>query len=74
MTQDTNLSSNIAKRKGELIGDAWMSGDIVKPMMAPRWKFWMARLFGDKRIGRDDFCVTVIYVWRGKNYVWSITP
>ncbi len=54
-------------------GGAWIACDIVQTMAAPRWKFWMARMFGVKWIGRDDYCEAIIYAWRGKNYVWSVT-
>lgn len=39
---------------------------------APKWRFWMARMFGTRVEGRDDATTCVAYHWRGCVYVMSV--
>lgn len=42
----------------------------------PRWKFWLARIFGRRMIGLDHhtygYTVVISYNFRDKMYVWQI--
>lgn len=47
------------------------------PPVTPRWKFWLARLFGTRVTGMDQarsgvLTIVRMYRWRGALYVWSI--
>lgn len=39
---------------------------------APKWRFWMAKMFGKRIEGRDEACVCVAYEWRGCVYVVDV--
>jgi len=39
---------------------------------APWWTMYLARIFGEKRIGYDSGYKTTMYAWRGRLYVWSV--
>lgn len=38
-------------------------------LIAPRWKFWLARLFGERTEGQDDNIKVVAYRWRDRIYL-----
>lgn len=35
----------------------------------PRWKVWLARIFGEKRVGRDGDTTVTGFLWRGALYI-----
>ena len=43
----------------------------VKPF-APWWVMFLARIFGEKFVSRDDGVTMTGYRWRGIIYVWSV--
>lgn len=34
-----------------------------------KWMFWLARIFGVKRVGQDGNTKVVMYYWRGRYWV-----
>lgn len=42
-------------------------------MTAPRWKFWLARLLGNKVVTNDGSSWITAYRWRGVLYVTNVT-
>lgn len=47
---------------------------IPSPVLRPRWKAWLARLFGKRIETHDEEFVMVSYQWRGTLWVWSWEP
>ena len=45
--------------------------DIKELTKTPRIIFWLAKIFGKKRVGIDGNHVCVTYHWRGKIFVVS---
>ena len=37
--------------------------------MTPKWKFWLARLFGVKRVTEDSGIVLTFYYWSGQYWL-----
>jgi hypothetical protein len=52
-----------------------MSGllDFIKTD-TPRYKFWLARLFGKRVVSSADGWVLIAYHWRGDIYVTDFLP
>lgn len=44
---------------------------IPAPVLRPRWKAWLARLFGQRIEEHDEEFTMVSYKWRGTLWVWS---
>jgi hypothetical protein len=54
----------------------WIYNDNYPPAHAVKfaswWTLYRARLFGRKKVGRDDGMKVTMYQWRGITYVWSV--
>lgn len=45
---------------------------VVKVPLAPRWRLYLARIFGEKKVGYDSGYKTTAYLWRGVLFVWRV--
>lgn len=52
---------------------SWI-GAAIHTLDAPRWRIWMARLFGRRFTGEDMGHTLVGYEWRGKLYFTDYIP
>lgn len=42
------------------------------PVNTPKYKFWLARLFGKQVKAKDGICTLYAYRWRGHAYVFGM--